>query len=110
MKKLFLIGATALMVSNSTFAGGILTNTNQNATFLRNPARNAAIAIDRWGINAQPGYVLLTPDGQNMVSAKTMSYDREISHFVDFLETGLNNHKNGVSFGNGAFSGNVTKK
>jgi hypothetical protein len=39
-----------------------------------------------------------------------MSYDREISHFVDFLETGLNNHKNGVSFGNGAFSGNVTKK
>ena len=46
MKKFLLIGAAALMVSNSTFAGGILTNTNQNATFLRNPSRNAAIAID----------------------------------------------------------------
>ena len=85
--------------------------TNENGIEMRELGRkNAAIAIDRWGINAQPGYVLLTPDGQSMVSAKTMSYDREISHFVDFLETGLNNHKNGISFGNGAFSGNVTKK
>ena len=46
MKKFLLIGAAALMVSNSTFAGGILTNTNQNAAFLRNPARDAIIAID----------------------------------------------------------------
>ena len=85
--------------------------TNENGIEMRELGRkNAAIAIDRWGINAQPGYVLLTPDGQSMVSPKTMSYDREISHFVDFLETGLNNHKNGISFGNGAFSGNVTKK
>ena len=85
--------------------------TNENGVEMRELGRkNAAIAIDRWGINAQPGYVLLTPDGQSMVSAKTMSYDREISHFVDFLENGLNNHKNGVSFGNGTFSGNVTKK
>ena len=85
--------------------------TNENGIEMRELGRkNAAIAIDRWGINAQPGYVLLTPDGQSMVSAKTMSYDREISHFVDFLETGLNNHKKGISFGNGAFSGNVTKK
>ena len=85
--------------------------TNENGVEMRELGRkNAAIAIDRWGINAQPGYVLLTPDGQSMVSPKTMSYDREISHFVDFLETGLNNHKNGISFGNGAFSGSVTKK
>ena len=85
--------------------------TNENGVVMRELGRkNAAIAIDRWGINAQPGYVLLTPDGENMVSPKTMSYDREISHFVEFLETGLNNHKNGISFGNGSFSGNVTKK
>ena len=85
--------------------------TNENGVEMRELGRkNAAIAIDRWGINAQPGYVLLTPDGKNMVSPKTMSYDREISHFVDFLETGINNHKNGVSFGNGSFSGNVNKK
>ena len=61
MKKLFLIGATALMVSNSTFAGGILTNTNQNATFLRNPARNAAIAID--GVYSNPAGIDFMPQG-----------------------------------------------
>ncbi len=85
--------------------------TNENGIEMRELGRkNAAIAIDRWGINAQPGYVLLSPDGKSMVSPKTMSYDREISHFVNFLETGINNHKNGVTFGNGAFSGNVVKK
>ena len=61
MKKLFLIGATALMVSNSTFAGGILTNTNQNAAFLRNPARNAAIAID--GVYSNPAGIAFLPEG-----------------------------------------------
>jgi len=61
MKKFLLIGATALMVSNSTFAGGILTNTNQNATFLRNPARNAAIAID--GVYSNPAGIAFMPEG-----------------------------------------------
>ena len=61
MKKFLLIGATALMVSNSTFAGGILTNTNQNATFLRNPARNAAIAID--GVYNNPAGIAFLPQG-----------------------------------------------
>ena len=61
MKKLFLIGATALMVSSSTFAGGILTNTNQNATFLRNPARNAVIAID--GVYSNPAGIAFMPQG-----------------------------------------------
>ena len=61
MKKLFLIGATALMVSNSTFAGGILTNTNQNAAFLRNPARGAVIAID--GVYSNPAGIAFMPQG-----------------------------------------------
>ena len=61
MKKFLLIGATALMVSNSTFAGGILTNTNQNATFLRNPARNAVIAID--GVYNNPAGIAFLPQG-----------------------------------------------
>ena len=61
MKKFLLIGATALMVSNSTFAGGILTNTNQNATFLRNPSRNAAIAID--GVYNNPAGIAFLPQG-----------------------------------------------
>ena len=61
MKKFLLIGATALMVSNSTFAGGILTNTNQNAAFLRNPARGAVIAID--GVYSNPAGIAFMPEG-----------------------------------------------
>lgn len=47
MKKKFLIGAFALLVSATSFAGGLLTNTNQNATYLRNPARDAfGVSLD----------------------------------------------------------------
>ena len=61
MKKFLLIGATVLMVSNSTFAGGILTNTNQNAAFLRNPSRDAVIAID--GVYSNPAGIAFLPQG-----------------------------------------------
>jgi len=61
MKKFLLIGAMALMVSNSTFAGGILTNTNQNAAFLRNPSRDAVIAID--GVYSNPAGIAFLPQG-----------------------------------------------
>ena len=49
------------MVSNSTFAGGILTNTNQNAAFLRNPSRDAVIAID--GVYSNPAGIAFLPQG-----------------------------------------------
>lgn len=61
MKRFLLIGATALMVSNSTFAGGILTNTNQNAAYLRNPARDGVIAID--GVYSNPAGIAFLPQG-----------------------------------------------
>lgn len=56
-----LIGAMALIVSNPTFAGGLLTNTNQNAAFLRNPAREAVIAID--GVYSNPAGIAFLPQG-----------------------------------------------
>ena len=61
MKKKFFIGAMALLVSATSFAGGLLTNTNQNATYLRNPARDAAIAID--GVYSNPAGVAFMPEG-----------------------------------------------
>ena len=64
MKKFLMMAATALMVSNSTFAGGILTNTNQNAAFLRNPARGAVIAID--GVYSNPAGIAFMPEGFHM--------------------------------------------
>lgn len=34
------------MATASAFAGGLLTNTNQSASYVRNPSRDAAIAVD----------------------------------------------------------------
>ena len=45
MKKI-LTGVLSLMISASALAGGLLTNTNQSASFLRNPAQEGAIGID----------------------------------------------------------------
>lgn len=51
-----------LIVSISTFAGGLLTNTNQNIAFLRNPARDASIEID--AVYSNPaGLAFLKKDG-----------------------------------------------
>lgn len=51
MKKL-LTGVLSLLVSASAVAGGLLTNTNQSAAYLRNPAREGVIAID--GLYSNP--------------------------------------------------------
>lgn len=63
MKNLKKIGVTALFATStlSTFAGGILTNTNQSISFLRNPARDAAIGID--GVYSNPAGVVFLEDG-----------------------------------------------
>lgn len=45
----------------TVFGGGLLTNTNQNIIFLRNPARDAAIGID--GVYSNPAGVLFLNRG-----------------------------------------------
>ena len=60
MKRIYL-SICATVVALSSFAGGLLTNTNQNATFLRNPARDAAIAID--GVYSNPAGVAYLEEG-----------------------------------------------
>ena len=44
--KFVFVAVSMLFVGNTVEAGGLLTNTNQNVSFLRNPARDAAIGID----------------------------------------------------------------
>ena len=51
----------AFATVSSAFAGGLLTNTNQNAVFLRNPARDAVIAID--GVYSNPAGIAFLPKG-----------------------------------------------
>ncbi len=83
MNKKLLISAAALIVSTSTFAGGILTNTNQNATFLRNPARDAVIAID--GVYSNPAGIAFLPEGFHFsLSWQAAWQKREITSKMPF--------------------------
>ena len=62
MKKLLFISAATLCISFPTFAGDYLTNTNQNAAFLRMIARGASIDID--GVYSNPaGLSFLSHEG-----------------------------------------------
>lgn len=61
MNKLKLAVIAIVLSSNAAFAGGILTNTNQSVSFLRNPARDAAIGLD--GVYSNPAGVAFLPDG-----------------------------------------------
>ena len=70
--------------------------------------KNAAIAMERWGVNAQPGYVLLTPDGEAMLMPNTIGYEPDINAFLNYLNGGLDNFNMGISYGNGEFTGTVT--
>lgn len=62
MNKLkFAIAALFISSAMTSFAGGLLTNTNQNITFLRNPARDGAIGID--GVYSNPAGVIFLGNG-----------------------------------------------
>ncbi|WP_036788033.1 OmpP1/FadL family transporter [Phocaeicola abscessus] len=62
MKKLFLSSIALFLSSMPIYAGGILTNTNQHAAFLRMLARGASIGID--GVYSNPaGLSFLPHDG-----------------------------------------------
>ncbi len=45
----------------------------------------------KFGANAQPFYVLLDNEGKPL--NKSYSYDEDIQKYIDFLETGLKNHR-----------------
>ena len=53
--------ALMTLMSEAAFAGGLLTNTNQNIIFLRNPARDGAIGID--GVYSNPAGVAFLGKG-----------------------------------------------
>ncbi len=57
------LGGIAVMAltSATAFAGGIVTNTNQSISFLRNPAREGAIGID--GVYSNPAGVAFLNEG-----------------------------------------------
>lgn len=89
--------AFAAAMSMAANAGGILTNTNQNVNFLRNPARDAAIGID--GVYSNPAGVIFLGNGfhlslniQNAHQTRTVTTDFPL--FVNNAsQPGLSTHK-----------------
>jgi thiol:disulfide interchange protein DsbD len=52
---------------------------------------NSYTARKNWNVNAQPNYVLLSPDGEQLVPVR--GYDLSIDGFVEFLKSGLEESK-----------------
>ena len=48
---------------------------------------NSYIAREKFNVNAQPNYVLLSPDGEILVP--THSYDLSVENFINFLNSGV---------------------
>ena len=48
---------------------------------------NSYIARTQFGVNAQPNYILITPEGEQLAPAR--GYDLSIDGFVEFLEGGV---------------------
>lgn len=61
--------------------------TNKNGIVMTTLGRkNNAIAVERFNVNAQPGYVLMSPDQEILMPVR--GYDASIEGFIAFLEGG----------------------
>ncbi len=66
--------------------------TTESGDVLKQMGRaNSYIVRSRFGVNAQPNYVLLSPEGELL--APVRGYDLSIPGFVSFLQSGLENFK-----------------
>ena len=48
---------------------------------------NSYLARTKWNVNAQPNYILLSPDGEILVPVR--GYDLDTEGFIEFLQSGL---------------------
>ena len=60
--------------------------------------KNFAIAKERWNVTSQPGYVLVTPDGEAMLMPEPLGFETDINKFVKYLETGIKNFQSGTTY------------
>ena len=51
---------------------------------------NSYTARTLWNVNAQPNYVLLSPDGEMLIPVR--GYDLSVEGFVDFLKSGMDKY------------------
>ncbi len=68
--------------------------TTENGKVLKDLGRvNSYIVRTRFGVNAQPNYVLLSPDGEQL--APIRGYNLDVASFITFLEGGLEKYRQG---------------
>lgn len=91
MNKLKLAGLAILLSSTTTIsAGGLLTNTNQNINFLRNPAREGAISID--GVYSNPAGVVFLDNGFHLsLNIQNAHQTRTVTSTNPVFALGVNN-------------------
>jgi long-chain fatty acid transport protein len=78
MKKLSLVLIVAVLIPASIMAGGIVTNTNQSASFIRMPSRDASLGLDATYFN--PAGLVFLKDGFHLsLNNQTISQTRTIA-------------------------------
>jgi long-chain fatty acid transport protein len=93
MKKTILVLTMIFGVVMTTFAGGLVTNTNQSATWVRLPARNASVGVDAVYYNPA-GLVKLENGFHFSISNQSIFQTREVENSYSGPGTkyGLNEH------------------
>ena len=90
--KVLRMSCLALMMAaaEAAMAGGLLTNTNQNVAFLRNPARDGAIGID--GVYSNPAGVVFLGEGFHLsINLQNAHQTRTVSSWSELYKLGMNN-------------------
>ena len=83
----------AIATSSATFAGGILTNTNQNVAFNRMMSREASIGID--GVYYNPAGVVFMGEGHHLSINWQLAYQtRTIDNDYPLFTNNVNNPHN----------------
>ena len=80
MKRIYLLCASVVFLSSLTYAGGIVTNTNQSCSYVRMPSRNASTDIDAVYFN--PAGLFKLGDGFHfLLSGQTIFQKREVDNY-----------------------------
>ena len=93
MKKLqIFVALAAMMISAEAFAGGLVTNTNQSASFLRSVARGTSLDPDAVYFN--PAGVAFMENGFHLGISDQIAYQtRTINSTFDAFAMGANNNE-----------------
>lgn len=97
MRKIFVMLMAVALFSSAAFAGGIMTNTNQSASYVRMPARGASLGID--AIYFNPAGLTQMKDGFYLsLNNQVISQKREInSTLISPFEFNDNDYNGTVS-------------